>query len=76
MSISQQLPHLNFPIVKGHVFFNMFILVDKVHGLNLVHLYYHQSLAEHHPNLVVNITYLKVLEDVNAFKISGVGGGK
>ena len=51
-------------------------LADTGARLNLVNLEYHQSVAERHPNLVLKFAYLKDLEDVNPFNISGVDGGK
>ena len=44
--------------------------------MNLGNLEYHQSVAERHPNLVLKFSYLKDLEDVDLFNISGVDGGK
>ena len=44
--------------------------------MNQGNLEYHQSAAERHPNLVLKFAYLKDLEDVNPFNISGVDGGK
>ena len=45
-------------------------------GLNLVNLEYHESVAEHYPNLVLKFSCLKDMEDVDTFNISGVDGGK
>ena len=41
-------------------------------GLNLGNLEYHQSVAEHHPNLVLIFAYLTDLDDADPFNISGV----
>ena len=54
----------------------MYGLADMGVGLNLGNLEYHQSVAERHPNLVLKFAYLKDLEDVDPFNISGVYGGK
>ena len=54
----------------------MSILDDTLAGLNLRNLEYHQSVVEHHPNLVLKFAYLKDLDDVDPFKISGLYGGK
>ena len=45
-------------------------------GLNLGNLEYHQSVVERHSNLVLKFVYLRDLEDVDPFNISGVDGGK
>ena len=50
-------------------------LADTRSGLNLVNIEYHQSVAERHPNLVLKFVYMKDLDDVDPFNISGVGGG-
>ena len=47
-------------------------LVDTGSGLNLGNIEYHQSVTERHPNLVLEFAYLKDLEDVDPFNISGV----
>ena len=49
---------------------------DTGAGLNLGNLEYHQLVAECHPSLVFKFAYLKVLEDVDPFNISGLDGGK
>ena len=54
----------------------MFGLSDTVSGMNLVNLYYHQSVAESHPNLVLKFSYLEDMDDVDPFNISGVYGVK
>ena len=54
----------------------MFVLTDTGAGLNSVNLYYHQLVAEHHPNLVLKFAYLKDMDDVDPFNIGGVGRGK
>ena len=36
----------------------------------------HQSVAESHPKLVLKFEYLKDMEGVDPFNISGVDGGK
>ena len=41
-------------------------------GLNLVNLEYHQSVAEGQLNLVLKFSYLKDLDDVDPFNISGL----
>ena len=37
---------------------------------------YHQSVAERHPNLVLQFSYLKNLGDVDPLNIGGVDRGK
>ena len=54
----------------------MFGLDDTGDRLNLKNLYYHKSVAERHPNLVPEISYLKDLDDVDTFNISEVDGRK
>ena len=76
LQMSQQLPHLNFPIGEGQKSSYMSGLANKGAGLNLVNLEYHQSVAECQPNLVLKFEYLKDLEDVEPFNISGLDGGK
>ena len=44
--------------------------------MNLVNIEYQQSVAERHPNLVLKISYLKDLDDVDPFNIIGLYGGK
>ena len=51
-------------------------LEEKGDRLNLGNIEYHQSVAEHHPNLVLKFEYLMYLEDVDLFNISGVDGVK
>ena len=54
----------------------MFGLANKVAGLNLGNIYYHQSASELHLNCVMTFSYLKDLDDVGLFDISGVYGRK
>ena len=51
-------------------------LSDIGSGLNLGNIEYHQSVAEQHPNLVLEFAYLKDLDDVDKFNIRGLYGGK
>ena len=74
--MSQQLPHMNYPILEGPKSSYMSYLADTGPGLNLVNLEYHQSVAERHPNLVLKFAYMKDLDDVDPFNISRVDGGK
>ena len=74
--MSQQLSNLNFPIGEGPKSSYSSGLADTGAGLNLVNLEYHQSVAERHTNLVSKFAYLKDLEDMDPFNISGVDGGK
>ena len=60
VQMTQQLPYLKFPIVEGSKSSYMYELADIGSRLNLVHLKYHQSVAEHHPNLVLKFAYLNV----------------
>ena len=39
-------------------------------------IYHQQTVTERHPNLVLKFVYLKDLDDVSSFNISGVEGGK
>ena len=50
----------------------MFVLADTGAGLNLGNIYYHQSVAERHPNLMLKSTYFKDLKDEDPFNISGL----
>ena len=63
--MSQQLPHMNFP--KGEVPKSSYMsgLANTVAWLNLGNLDYHQSVAEHHPNLVLKFAYMKDLYDAD-----------
>ena len=54
----------------------MFGLAHKVSGFNLGNVNYHQLVADHHPNLVLELEYLKGLDDMGPFNISGLYGGK
>ena len=74
--MSQDLPHLNFPIGEEPKSFYMSGLADTGAGSNLVNIKYHQSVAERQPNLVLKFLYLKDLEYVDPFNIIGVDGGK
>ena len=76
VKMSQKLPHLKLQILKGPKPSYMSGLADAGSGLNLGNLEYHQSVAERHPNLVLKILYLKDMENVDPFNISGVDGGK
>ena len=76
VQLSHQLPHMNFPIGEGNKSSYMSGLADTGAGLNLVNIEYYQSVAERHPNLVFKFSYLKDMEDVDPFSISGVDGGK
>ena len=76
VQMSQQLPHLNLPIVEGKKSSYMSSLADAGARLNLGNIEYHQSVTERHPNLVLKILYFKDLNDVYPFNISGLDGGK
>ena len=54
----------------------MFVLSEKGTGLNMGNLHYHQSVVERHIILIMKISYLKYLDDVDTLDISGVHGGK
>ena len=54
----------------------MYGLADTGARLNLVNIEYHQSVAERHRKLVLKFLYLKDLDDVDPFNISGVDDGK
>ena len=72
----QQLLHFKLPIGEGQKPSYMSGLDDTRSGLNLVNIEYHQSVAERHPNFVFKFAYLKDLDDVDSFNISGVDKGK
>ena len=67
---------MKFTIIEGPTLSNMFGLSDTEAGLNWENMYYHQSVAERHPNLVLTFAYLKDLDDVDSLNISGLDGGK
>ena len=54
----------------------MFGLVDTESGLNFGNMFYHQSVAEIHPNLVLKFPYLKGIDNAHPLNISRVDGGK
>ena len=72
--MSQQFPHLNFPIGEGPKSSYMFGLAYTRDGLNFRYMYYHQSVAERHPNLVLKFVYLEDMDDMDPFNISGLDG--
>ena len=74
--MSQKFTNLNFPIGEKPKPSYISDLDDTGDGLNLVNIEYHQSVAERHPNLVFKFAYLKDLDDVDSFNISGVDKGK
>ena len=51
-------------------------LDDTGYRLNLGNIEYQQSVAERHHNLVLKFAYLKDLDDVDSFTVSGADGGK
>ena len=44
--------------------------------LNFLNIEYDQSVPEHHPNLMLKLAYLKYLDGMDPFNISGLDGGK
>ena len=72
----QHLPHLNFLIGEGPKSSYISVLDNIGDGFKLVSLEYHQSVAELHPDLVLKFVYLKDMEDLDLFNISGLYGGK
>ena len=54
----------------------MFVLANTGSRLNLVNMYYHQSVAERHPKSVLKFAYLEDMGDVDTFNISGLYRGK
>ena len=72
----QKLPHLKLPIGYGPNSSHISFLADTVARLNFVNIEYHQSVAEHHPNLVLKFSYLKDLDEVESFNIIRVDRGK
>ena len=76
VQMSQQLSHLKFPIGEEPKSSYISILKDTGAGLNLGNIEYHQSVAERHHHLVFKFLYLKDLEDVDPFNISGLDGVK
>ena len=51
-------------------------LVDTGAGLNISRLSYHQSIAEHHPKLVVQFVFFKDVPGLDPLQISGIGINK
>ena len=76
VQMSQQLPHLKFPIGEVPNTSYMYGLADTGSGFNLGYIYYQQSVAERHPNLVLKFAHLKDMEDVDPFNTSGLDSGK
>ena len=76
VQMSQQLPHLKFPIGEVPKTSYMYGLADTGSGFNLGYIYYQQSVAERHPNLVLKFAHLKDMEEMYPFNIIGVEGGK
>ena len=74
--MSQQLPHMNFLIGEKPKPLYMFGLSNTGDRLNMGNMDYHQSFAERHPNLVLKFLYLKNLDVVAPFNISGGYGLK
>ena len=54
----------------------MFGLANTGAGLNEGNLNYHQSVVQRHPNLVLKFAYLKDLNYLDPFNISGFHGGE
>ena len=54
----------------------MYGVCDVGAGLNLGNIERHQSVAERHPNLVLQFVYLKDLDDMDPFNISIIEGEK
>ena len=70
--MSQQFPYMKFPVGEVPKLSYKSGLTNTGAGLNLGNLDYHQSVAESHPDLVLNFAHLKYLEDVCPLNISGV----
>ena len=68
----QKFMHMNFPIEKLPRYSNIFGLADTADALNLGYLDYNQSVAERHPNLVLNFSYLKNMDNMDQLNVSGV----
>ena len=68
----QELPYMNFPIGEGPKSSYMSGLADTGADLNLVNLEYQQAVTDRHPNIVFKFDYLKDLDDVDPWNISGV----
>ena len=49
-------------------------LADTRAGSNLANLEYHQSVADLQPNLVLKFVYMKDMNVVDTFNLSGVDG--
>ena len=67
---------MKFLIGEGKKSSYVSVLANTGAGLNLVNLEYHQSNTQQHPNLVFKFVYLKDLDGIDQFNISGVDGGK
>ena len=65
------MPHLNFPIGDGPISSKIFGLDDTGSGLDLVNLYYHQLVAQFHPNLVFKFECSNYMDNIDPFNISG-----
>ena len=68
--------HLKLPIVEGGKSSYTFGLSDTGYRLNFLNMDYHQSVVYCHPKLVLNISYLKDLDDLDSLNIYGVDGVK
>ena len=66
---------MNFPIGKGTIPSNTFGLADTGSGLILGNMDYHQSVADCHPNLVLQFLHLKDLDNMDSFNRSGLDRG-
>ena len=76
IKISHLLPHLHLPIGLGEEDTEKAMilgLIDTGTGLNIGRLSYHQSIAKHHPELVVQFAFLKDAPGLDPLQISGIG---
>ena len=54
----------------------MFGFANTGADMNLWNMDFQQSVAESHPKLVAKFAYLKYLDDIDPFNISGLDRGK
>jgi hypothetical protein len=71
LNISQQMPHVRFP-VGGSNTATIYSMVDSCAGLNLGRLQYHKSIYVTSPHLVDSFVYLKDVDYLDEFDIGGV----
>jgi hypothetical protein len=71
LSISQQMPHIRFPVGSESTS-TLCSMVDTCAGLNLGRLSYHLSIWKMSPHLVESFVFLKDVDYLDEFDIGGV----